>query len=272
MLCTCPNRCDVDNSNPMVPNRHKSARLVTNPCFTSIVKIFFAILNSCVRANTMGLYRLGPAGDLELLQLMGKEMERKAAKSKPREPQECAPQHTNEVYLNEEENGDGEQKWDVENLCLNDDEGEEQQDEKRRQHEKQELLRMSLNTAIAIALHNFPEGLATFLSTLADPSVGFVLAVAISIHNIPEGLCVAMPVYYATGNRWKALGWMVLAGAFSDTLYAVMFGLVAGMVVIISARELLPTAHKYDPEDTVVTYFFILGMVIMALSLLLFVI
>jgi zinc transporter, ZIP family len=217
---------------------------------------------------------------------MGKEMERKAAKSKPREPQECPPQHTNEVHLIEEENGEGEQNRDVENLCPNDDEGEEQQDEERRQHEKQELLRMSLNTAIAIALHNFPEGLATFLSTLADPSVGFVLAVAISIHNIPEGLCVAMPVYYATGSRWKALGWallsglsepfaallgwVVLAGAFSDALYAVMFGLVAGMMVIISVRELLPTAHKYDPEDSVVTYFFILGMVIMALSLLLF--
>lgn len=137
-------------------------------------------------------------------------------------------------------------------------------------------------------LHNFPEGLVTFLSTLADPKVGAVLCVAIAIHNIPEGICVAMPIYYATGNRWKAFGWAVLSGLsepfaallgwavlatlFSDTLYAVMFGIVAGMMVIISIRELLPTAHRYDPEDSVVTYFFILGMTIMALSLVLFLI
>jgi zinc transporter, ZIP family len=136
------------------------------------------------------------------------------------------------------------------------------------------------------SLHNFPEGLATFLSTLADPNVGVVLAVAIAIHNIPEGICVAMPVYYATGSRWKAfgwaalsglsepfaalLGWAVLASVFSDELYATLFGVVAGMMVIISIRELMPTAHRYDPEDSVVTYAFMAGMAIIALSLVLF--
>jgi zinc transporter ZupT len=153
-------------------------------------------------------------------------------------------------------------------------------------HDEEKLMRMSINTALAIALHNFPEGLATFVATLNDPKVGAVLAMAIAIHNIPEGLCVAMPIYYATGNRWKAfrwgvlsglsepiaalLGWAVLANSFDDTLYAIMFGVVAGMMVIISARELLPTAHRYDPDDHVVTYSFIGGMFIMALSLVLF--
>lgn len=145
---------------------------------------------------------------------------------------------------------------------------------------------MGINTAIAIGLHNFPEGLATFVAALADPKVGAILAIAIGIHNIPEGLCVALPIYYATGNRWKAfcwallsgaseplaalLGWAILANSFSDDMYAVLFGLVAGMMVIISTRELLPTAHRYDPDDTVVTYSFIAGMVIMAFSLVLF--
>jgi ZIP family zinc transporter len=154
--------------------------------------------------------------------------------------------------------------------------------------ENQKLMRMSINTAVAIGLHNFPEGLATFVAALNDPKVGAVLAIAIAIHNIPEGLCVAMPIYYATGNRWKAFGWAVLSGAseplaallgwavlansFSDDMYAVLFGLVAGMMVIISVRELLPTAHRYDPEDTVVTYSFVVGMAIMAVSLVLFVI
>jgi len=148
------------------------------------------------------------------------------------------------------------------------------------------LIKMGLNTAVAIAIHNFPEGLATFVAALGDSKVGAVLAIAIGIHNIPEGLCVAMPIYYATGNRWKAfgwallsglsepfaalLGWLVLANVFSPTAFAVLFGLTGGMMVIISVKELLPTAHRYDEQDTVVTYSFIFGMMVMALSLVLF--
>lgn len=149
------------------------------------------------------------------------------------------------------------------------------------------LLRMSMNTAIAIGLHNFPEGLATFVATLHDPQVGVILAIAIAIHNIPEGLCVALPVYYATGSRSKAFGWAILSGlseplaaifgyiilanAVTGTIYGILFGIVAGMMVMISTRELLPTAHRYDPTDRVVTYSFIFGMGILALSLVLFV-
>ncbi len=154
------------------------------------------------------------------------------------------------------------------------------------QREQKKLMTMGLSTAVAIGLHNFPEGLATFVSALADTSVGAVFAVAIGIHNIPEGLCVALPIYYATGNRWKAfmwgclsglsepvaalLGWLILADAMSDIVYAILFGIVSGMMVIISLKELIPTAHRYDPEDTVVTYSLIFGMAIIALSLVLF--
>jgi zinc transporter ZupT len=160
--------------------------------------------------------------------------------------------------------------------------------EQDEEHERRKLIHMGMNTAIAIGLHNFPEGLATFVAALNDARVGAVLAVAIGIHNIPEGLCVALPIYYATGNRRKAfvwacisgisepfaalLGWAVLANSFSDDLYAVLFGVVAGMMVVISTKELLPTAHRYDPDDTVVTYSYIGGMCVMALSLVLFVI
>ena len=161
-----------------------------------------------------------------------------------------------------------------------------QQENQRSENDHKKLMRMSLNTALAIGLHNFPEGLATFVAALSDPSVGAVLAVAIAIHNVPEGLCVAMPVYYATGNKLQAfgwamvsgiaepiaalLGWAVLANSFSDLSYGILFGIVSGMMVIISARELLPTAHRYDPEDSVVTYSFMVGMAIMAVSLALF--
>jgi len=155
-----------------------------------------------------------------------------------------------------------------------------------RTHEDKELMKMGITTALAIAIHNFPEGLATFVATLADPAVGAVLGIAVGIHNIPEGVCVALPVYYATGNRWKGFfmalisgvaepvaaffGWLILASHFSDVAYGVLFGLVSGMMVTIVMKELMPTAHKYDPLDTIVTHSFVTGMAVMALSLVLF--
>ena len=97
---------------------------------------------------------------------------------------------------------------------------------KRRENpkeEKKKLVKMGLSTALAIALHNFPEGLATFVAALDDPSVGAVFAIAIGLHNIPEGLCVALPIYYATGNRWKAFMWGCLSGT-SELLAAFLDG------------------------------------------------
>jgi zinc transporter ZupT len=106
------------------------------------------------------------------------------------------------------------------------------------------LADVGYKTAVAIALHNFPEGLATFVAALDDPRIGAVLALAIAIHNIPEGLCVSLPIYYATGIRWKGfmwgvlsgfseilaafVGWLILASAFTPTTYAILFGIVAG--------------------------------------------
>ncbi|KAF6263885.1 zinc permease family [Scenedesmus sp. NREL 46B-D3] len=150
-----------------------------------------------------------------------------------------------------------------------------------------DLARTGLLTGLAVGLHNLPEGLATFVATLASPSAGIAIAVAIALHNIPEGVVVAMPIYYATKSRWRAFGWSfvsglaepiggllgyaVLAGnGMSPIAFAVMFGFVAGMMVYISVRELLPTALRYDPQDKAVTGCCILGMAVMASSLLLF--
>jgi len=151
------------------------------------------------------------------------------------------------------------------------------------------LQAMGLNTALAIALHNFPEGLATFVATLADPSVGVTLAVAIAIHNVPEGMCVALPIYYASGSRHKgffwallsglsepvgaAIGYLIIKGSGEDmnqTVYGVLFGVVAGMMIMIVLLELMPTALRYDPADKYVTNSMVLGMVVMAASLVLF--
>jgi len=151
---------------------------------------------------------------------------------------------------------------------------------------QQKLSNMGLLTAVAIALHNFPEGLATFVATLADPTVGVGLAVAIAVHNIPEGLCVSIPIFYASGNRLRAfflatlsglaelvgafLGWIALASTLSPIVYGILFGLVAGMMVAIVMKELIPTAHLYDPKDRVTTWSVFVGMFVMAISLCLF--
>lgn len=152
--------------------------------------------------------------------------------------------------------------------------------------EEKRLIKVSVGTMVAIVLHNFPEGLATYVAALNNPKVGATFAVAIGLHNIPEGLIVALPLYYATGNRWKAflwgcfsgisepiaavLGWLVLSHVINDQFYAVIFGLVSGIMTMISMKEMIPTAHRYDPQDTVVTNSIFVGMAIMGLALMLF--
>ncbi len=147
------------------------------------------------------------------------------------------------------------------------------------------LLRMGYFTALAIAIHNFPEGLATFAAALSDPALGMSIAVAIAIHNIPEGISVSVPVYYATGSKKKAfvysflsglaepvgalIGYTILFKFFSDAVFGFLFAMVAGIMVFISLDELLPSAQKYG-EHHLSIYGLIAGMIVMALSLLLF--
>ncbi len=148
-----------------------------------------------------------------------------------------------------------------------------------------ELMRMGLFSALAIAIHNFPEGLATFTGALQDPKLGVSIAIAIAIHNIPEGVAVSVPIYFATGNRKKALWYSFLSGLseplgailgyfllmwfFNDAIFGILFAAVAGIMVYISLDELLPTAEKYG-EHHIAIYRLIGGMVVMSLSLLLF--
>ena len=153
--------------------------------------------------------------------------------------------------------------------------------------QKRQLKQMGALTAVAIALHNFPEGLATFMATVDDPSLGVALGIAIAIHNIPEGVCVAMPIYYATGSKWKGflwslfsgitepiggiIGFAVLQSVFTELVFGVVFAMVGGMMVFIVLHELLPTAHRYMPDRPgYVTFFLVVGMVVMAISLVLF--
>ena len=146
------------------------------------------------------------------------------------------------------------------------------------------LLKMGTFTALAIAIHNFPEGIATFLSTLQDPALGISVGIAVAIHNIPEGIAVSIPIYHATGSRMKAfwyslgsgivepigalVGYFLLMQFISDKLFGVIFAGVAGIMVFIALDELLPAAQKYGHHHHSIMGA-ILGMAIMALSLVL---
>ncbi len=160
----------------------------------------------------------------------------------------------------------------------------EEMDGKDEWHKKN-LMRMGTFTALAIGIHNFPEGLATFTATLSDPELGVPVAVAIAIHNVPEGIAVAVPIYYATGSKKKAfklsflsgfsepigalIGYFLLVNFFNDFIFGIIFAAVAGIMVYISLDELLPSAREYG-EHHLSIYGLIGGMAVMALSLLMF--
>jgi ZIP family zinc transporter len=145
------------------------------------------------------------------------------------------------------------------------------------------LFRLGLFSALAIAIHNFPEGLATFAAALKDPSIGIAIAAAVAIHNIPEGIAVSIPIFYATNDRKKAftysflsglaeplgaiIGYVLLFSFFNDTVFGILFALVAGIMVFISLDELLPAAGEYG-EHHLSIYGLVAGMAVMAVSLL----
>ncbi len=144
------------------------------------------------------------------------------------------------------------------------------------------LMRAGVLTALAIGIHNLPEGLATFAAALSDTRVGIFITIAIAIHNIPEGIAVSVPIFYATGNRNKAfvysflsgvsepigalIGYLVLMPFLKPAVLAGTLAFVAGIMIYISLDELLPMAHRYGHGHLVITGV-VLGMLIMALSL-----
>jgi ZIP family zinc transporter len=152
-------------------------------------------------------------------------------------------------------------------------------------HESAKMARMKrlgILSAIAIAVHNFPEGIATFMATFEDPELGLPIAIAIAIHNIPEGIAVAVPVFYATKSRKKAFNLSFLSGLaeplgglmtflilmpfLNELIMGIVFAAVAGIMVFISLDELLPAAEEYG-EHHLSIYGLVVGMGVMAVSL-----
>ncbi len=151
-------------------------------------------------------------------------------------------------------------------------------------HSKKKLMRTGLLTAIVIGVHNFPEGIATFMASVSSTGLGVAIAVAVAIHNIPEGIAVSVPIYFATGSKKKAFWYSFLSGLAEPigalTAYLVLtpfmtpvvmnsvFAAVAGIMVFISLDELLPAAEEYG-EHHISIYGLLTGMAIMAVSLIL---
>lgn len=146
------------------------------------------------------------------------------------------------------------------------------------------LMRMGMLTALAIGIHNFPEGIATFTTAVDNTSLGIAIAAAVAIHNIPEGIAVSIPIFYATGDRALAfklsllsglaepvgalLAWLVLMPFMSPTLMGCILAGVAGIMVFIPIDELLPAAREYG-EAHISIYGVVVGMAVMAGSLIL---
>ena len=148
--------------------------------------------------------------------------------------------------------------------------------------EDRKLMTAGVLTTIGIAIHNFPEGIAVFMSSIGDVKLGIALALAIAIHNIPEGIAIAMPIFYATKSRKRAFWYSLLSGIaepigaligiailmpfLTATILSLSLAFVAGIMVFISFDELLPLSYEGDGSHIAI-FGILIGMLIMALSL-----
>ena len=193
-------------------------------------------------------------------------------------PKESNPHEVNSMTIQVHEEAVGEHKA---ILSFGDEEPKAQPVQKK----EGKLLRLGIFSALVIAVHNFPEGLATFITAMENPELGTSIAFAIALHNIPEGIAVAIPIYYATHRRGKAvgyatlsgiaepvggvLGYLVLRSVLTPSLLACVLAIVAGIMVYISLDELLPSAESYGQHHYAIGGV-ISGMVFMSFGLLLF--
>ena len=148
--------------------------------------------------------------------------------------------------------------------------------------EEEHLSKLGLMSAIAIAIHNLPEGLALFTAGLKDITLALPIAAAVIIHNIPLSIAISVPIYYSSGSKKKAftysllvglcqplgaiIGYMLFSRFFNDTLFGFLFSVVAGIMIFVSLDELLPASQKYEDHHLSV-YGAIAGMIVMAISL-----
>jgi ZIP family zinc transporter len=159
---------------------------------------------------------------------------------------------------------------------------EAQTQEKHKEKEEKELKRVGLVTALGISIHNFPEGIAVYLACMKGMDVGLPIALAIGAHNIPEGMAVASPIFHSTGSKWEAFKFSMLSGVcepvaallfalffssyMTDEVVQILLAAVAGIMVLVSLKELLPTSLKYISANSAMISN-ALGMIFIALSI-----
>lgn len=144
------------------------------------------------------------------------------------------------------------------------------------------LYKMGVFSAISIGIHNFPEGITTFISALKDPILGITVAIAIGIHNLSVGMAIAIPIYFSSGNRKAAIAYTFLSSLTSpigalmaylfflkflnELIFGILFGVVSGIMVFICLDEILPTAEKFGKHHLVISGI-ISGMLVISLSI-----
>ncbi len=152
-------------------------------------------------------------------------------------------------------------------------------------HNKDNLYRVGLLSMIALMLHNFPEGIATFMASYNDLSAGISLGIAIMLHNIPEGISISVPIYYATGSKKRGviyslisglaeplgaiLAFIVLKNYINDVTIALVLVIVAGIMITISINEMLPEVNSYNKKNISILGM-IIGVLLVIVNLLLF--
>lgn len=150
---------------------------------------------------------------------------------------------------------------------------------------KDNLYRVGLLSMIALMLHNFPEGIATFMASYNDLSAGISLGIAIMLHNIPEGISISVPIYYATGSKKRGviyslisglaeplgaiLAFIVLKNYINDVTIALVLVIVAGIMITISINEMLPEVNSYNKKNISILGM-IIGVLLVIVNLLLF--
>lgn len=157
------------------------------------------------------------------------------------------------------------------------------EEKKTAEKKRSGIYRVGFLTAIVIAVHNFPEGLATFVSGVADRTMGISIAFAIAIHNIPEGIAVSLPIYQATNSKRKAFIFSLLSGMteplgalfgftflryfLNDFVFAFTYAIIAGIMVYIAFDELLPASREYGKDGHITILGIVVGMFIIGMSL-----
>ena len=148
---------------------------------------------------------------------------------------------------------------------------------------KNSLFKVGILSMIVIILHNIPEGIVTFIVSNKNIMLGLSICIAISLHNIPEGISIAIPIYYSTNSKIKAilytlvsavselfgaiLTYMFLGKYINDFILGIILCMTAGIMIQISFNKLLPTGNNYNKKLAYI--FFIIGFVFMIISLLL---